>query len=483
MIHLCKTLKKSGFLFTTVLFVVFAAETFLPSTCLAGNTNIIEDAVWLGDLDVMKEKGVIRALVPVSNPFFLVDGFHKYGMTYDRMMELQQFVNREINTGITLKVIVIPVSRSVMFNRLLDGYGDILAANLTITPERQQLVDFTDPLAGSINEIVVAASDAPVVSSLEDLSGKLVTVRKQSSYYEHLLQLSETLTKKGLPPIRVDLLSDELEDAVILAMLNAGLFKYTVMDYWKPDFWKENYPACVAYPNIQVSDNGSIAWAIRKNSPHLKDLANQFVASYKQNTSLDPVRLHDLVDKDLLDFSNLTPELWAKFRSNYPLFQEMGKKYTIDADWLAGIAYASSGFNQEKIGKNGEIGMMQLAPFIARLPEVDIADINIHRNNVEAAAKYLRYLIDNYFNDPETTKIDRYLFAVAAYYTGPEKIKTFRWISKQVGHDANKWLNEVAVEVSRRLGRDTERFVYIVGASVLTYKRALASGKKKWTVE
>ncbi len=483
MINRFGNIRKSAFLFATILFVVLSSVTMLPDTGSANGTDIIEDAGWLGDLDVMKEKGAIRVLVPVSNPFFLVDGFHKYGLTVDRMKEFEQFVNKEMKTGVFLRIILIPVSRSVMFDRLLNGYGDLLAANLTITPERQQLVDFADPVAKDINEIVVAATDAPALSSLEDLSGKVVSVRKQSSYYEHLLQVNDTFREKGLPPISVDFISDDLDDGIVLAMIDEGLLEYTVMDQWKPGFWKEKYPACVSYPDIQVSTNGQIAWAIRKESPLLKDLLNRFVTFVQENVSVDTVKLHELVDKDLLKFTNLNPELWAKFRNNYPLFQEMGEKYNVDAKWLAALAYGSSEFNQEKIGRNGELGMMQLAPFIARLPEIDIVDINLLRNNVEAAAKYLRYLLDSYFNGPEMTERDRYLFAVAAYHIGPEKIKTYRWISEQSGHDANKWLNEVVVEVSRRMGRETARFVSVVGGAVIAYQRALRSGKKKWSVD
>ncbi|HEX5079199.1 MAG TPA: transporter substrate-binding domain-containing protein [Geminicoccaceae bacterium] len=41
---------------------------------------------------------------------------------------------------------IIPVPRDQLLPALLEGRGDIAAANLTITPERQVLVDFADPL-------------------------------------------------------------------------------------------------------------------------------------------------------------------------------------------------------------------------------------------------------------------------------------------------------------------------------------------------
>ena len=38
-----------------------------------------------------------------------------------------------------------PVGRDELLPALVAGRGDIAAANLTITPERQRMVDFTPP--------------------------------------------------------------------------------------------------------------------------------------------------------------------------------------------------------------------------------------------------------------------------------------------------------------------------------------------------
>jgi hypothetical protein len=55
---------------------------------------------------------------------------------------------------------------------LVAGKGDIVTANLTITPERQKLVDFTAAGLGNVSEVVVTGPDSPKLDSLDDLSGK-----------------------------------------------------------------------------------------------------------------------------------------------------------------------------------------------------------------------------------------------------------------------------------------------------------------------
>ena len=47
------------------------------------------------------------------------------------------------NKNLKVRVVFIPMRRDQLLPALVAGKGDIAAANLTITPERQKLVDFT----------------------------------------------------------------------------------------------------------------------------------------------------------------------------------------------------------------------------------------------------------------------------------------------------------------------------------------------------
>ncbi len=62
--------------------------------------------------------------------------------------------------------------RDKLLPALAAGKGDIAAANLTITPERQKLVDFTIAALGNVSEVVVTGPASPAVASVDDLSGK-----------------------------------------------------------------------------------------------------------------------------------------------------------------------------------------------------------------------------------------------------------------------------------------------------------------------
>jgi ABC-type amino acid transport substrate-binding protein len=117
---------------------------------------------WTGDLDGMVERRSIRALVPYNNTHFFLDRGRMHGATYESLMKFEEQLNRKLKRkNLRIKISFIPVFRDELIPALLDGKGDIAAAGLTITQARRNVVDFTDPVATGVDEIVVAAPKAP----------------------------------------------------------------------------------------------------------------------------------------------------------------------------------------------------------------------------------------------------------------------------------------------------------------------------------
>ena len=94
-----------------------------------------------------------------------------------------------------------PLPRDMLLPALNEGKVDLVAAQVTVTPERQKLVDFTNPTRTNVSEVVVTGPGAPAIASVDDLSGQDVFVRKDSSYYESLLALNGRLKAEGKPPV------------------------------------------------------------------------------------------------------------------------------------------------------------------------------------------------------------------------------------------------------------------------------------------
>ncbi len=452
----------------------------LPVTAgeATGAGIMLEEKQWVGDLDQLKEKGAIRILVSVSNPDLFIDGFKKYGLAPVIIHQFQEFLNENVATDSFIRTIIIPASRITVMERLVAGYGDLVVANLTVTEERLEKVDFAAPVSTGVKEIIIAAPNSPVLHTLDDLSGKRVFTRSFSSYHEHLLRLNKTFETKGLAPVEIGVVPPALEDDHLLSILGEGLIPYMVLDHRKMELWKEVYSKAVPYPDLAIDTDGEIAWGLRKNSPQLLKLVSDFSVS-RQNSPIDFDAVRKSTEKEVLHCYNLTDDKIQKFVQLYPLFVKAAAEYGVDPLVLAALSFGQSEFSEEKVGENDEVGIMQLAPYIEREIDVKSSDkgageLELH---IAAAAKYLAYLRDEKFKDLAGTPEPQMLFAVAAYFDGPEKINEMRWITTKMGKNGNKWFDEVAVTVSRLIGRDSVRAVRDVFWYAITYQMAIESGR------
>ena len=177
-------------------------------------------------------------------------------------------------------MVFIPVHRGDLLQALVAGKGDIAASNLTITEERERLVDFSAPAYRNVSEVVVSGPASPAVSSVDDLAGKEVFVRTSSSYYESLVALNRRFAAENKPAVIIKEAPETLEDEDLIEMVNAGLIPLIVVDKHKADFWKQIFPKITVHDGVAVRSGGDIAWAIRKGSPQLKAALDNFTTRH-----------------------------------------------------------------------------------------------------------------------------------------------------------------------------------------------------------
>ena len=94
----------------------------------------------------MKKRRAVRILVVYNKTNYFIDKGAPRGLTYDAFKLFEDEINKKYKTGnLKINVVFFPVGRADLAAALLDGRGDIAAANITITPERLEKVDFSDP--------------------------------------------------------------------------------------------------------------------------------------------------------------------------------------------------------------------------------------------------------------------------------------------------------------------------------------------------
>ncbi len=416
--------------------------------------------VWKGDFEAMAEKNRIRALVVYSKTFYFIDIGEQKGLTYEGLMLFQKFVNEKLDKKtVKVNVIFIPVARDQLLPALLAGQGDIAAANLTITPERSKLVDFSDPFGTGVKELVVSGPASPQITSLDDLSGKEVHVRKSSSYYQSLRKLNERFEGQGKSTVKIVAADENLEDEDLLEMLNAGLIPLIVMDSHKAAFWNQIFDKITVHEDVAVASEGKIAWAFRKDSPELAAVVNEFVKKNKAGTLMGNILLKRyLKSTDYIENSTSEAEI-EKFRQTIDYFKKYGDQYGFDYLMIAAQAYQESQIDQSKKSAAGAIGVMQLLPSTAADKNVNIPDIHDTQNNIHAGTKYLRFIADRYFTDDGIDPQNKLLLSFAAYNAGPAKIAKLRNEAAAQGLDPNKWFRNVERVAAKRIGRETVQYV------------------------
>ncbi len=418
------------------------------------------DKPWKGDYDGMVERHLIRVLVVHNKMMFFFDKAQMRGLTYEVFHEFEKNINKKLKTGARkVRVVFLPVPRDKLLPWLLEGRGDIAAANLTIINERQELVDFTNPLLKNVKEILVSGPSAPQLRGIEDLSGKEVHVRSSSSYYQHLEQLNTRLKKQGKKPVKIVNVSEYMEDSDLLEMVNAGLIPMTVVDDHKASFWVQVFDKITIHPDIILNSGGKIAWAIRKDSPQLKMVLNDFIKKHRKGTLLGNILFKRYLVNNKWARNSLGPKELKKFQELADIFKHYSDQYDFDYLMIAALAYQESRLNQSLRSEAGAIGIMQLLPTTAADKNVGIPDIETLENNVHAGVKYLRFIRDRYFSDPSIDALNKNLFTFAAYNAGPAKIRRLRAEAKKKGLDPNVWFGNVEVVAARKIGRETVQYV------------------------
>ncbi|GAM62801.1 transglycosylase [Vibrio ishigakensis] len=391
-----------------------------------------ERNTYKGDFEQLKERGVIRALVSADLGFYYVEGGRPKGIIAE---QLHHFETKIKQKAPLMRVKIIPVGRDDLFKALNEGYGDVAVANLTITERRAKLVDFSDPILKNVEELLVTHKDIEPIQELADAEGLEVWIRASSSYFESVQEINRRLSDEGLIPMRVNFIQETLQDIELLEMVDQGFVPATIIDSHKTKLWAKVMENIVVHHDFPLRENGEIAWAIRKDSPNLKKEINAYLKKAKGGTLLGNVIYGKYIDNTRWLNRALNPAKMAKLENVSKIFELYGDQYDIDWVMLSAQAFQESGLDNSKVSHRGAVGIMQVLPATAKDPYINIPNIKPVENNIHAGTKYLRFIHDRYFDDPDIDKNDKVYFSLASYNAGPAKIRRMRTLARKQGYD------------------------------------------------
>lgn len=231
------------------------------------------------------------------------------------------------------------------------------------------------------------------------------------------------------------------------------------MDKHTADFWKKVFPKVTVHDDVAVNTGGEIAWAIRKDSPQLKTFLDNMAAAITSGHLVDEreVILTRYL-KHLIHVKSAASDAQRKkFLSMVDLFRKYGDRY--DVDWLliAAQGYQESRLNQDARSPVGAIGVMQVMPETGK--DLNVGDITQVGPNIHAGVKYMRFMIDEFYENEPMTRLDKALFAFAAYNAGPGRIARLRKEAQRRGLDPNVWFHNVEYVAEEKIGPETVTYV------------------------
>ena len=424
-------------------------------------------------LDSMIQRRRIRALVPYSRMFYFIDGTERSGLSYDAMRSFEDFLNARLQTRHKVHIVFIPTAPGELFDKLEQGYGDLIAMGLTRTPDRSERFAFSSPILSGSREVIVSGPSSKLSLPSAELGQEPIYVRASSSYYEHLQMINDSLQSSEKPTLNIRLIDESVTDEQLLAMINEGLLPSTLLEYNLAAFWSKTMDKLVVHPELELFSGGNIAYMMRKQNPELKQLLNAFVKQHKKGTLLGNM----LYNRYLQDTSYLnkaySSEIRQRVSQTRTLFLKYGEQYDLDWLLLAALAYQESKLDQAARSHAGAVGIMQIRPSTAKDDNIGIDDVYQLEPNVHAGTKYLRFLIDNYFIHPEIDSLNAGLFALASYNAGPFRVQKLREEAQRRGLDHMLWFNNVELIAAQQIGRETVDYVSNIYKFYTSYRALL----------
>ena len=424
-----------------------------------------------GDLDKIRKRRRIRVLVSYCKTNYFFDNGKPRGFEYEMLKAYEKFLNRkEKNRYARTRMIFLPVPFDRILPDLNQGRGDIAASSLTITPERQKIVDFTRPYIPKVDEIVVLNKNVKGLQSVEDMSDRIVYVRKGSSYVTHLNALNVKLKQMNRPPVKIIESQDYVVTEDILQLVNAGIVDITVVDKQEAEAWSQVLPDIVVRDDLKINSEGSIAWAVRKGNRALLSSLNDFIKKNKKGTLLGNILFKRYYQNSKWIKNPITETDRRKLKNLTGLFKKYGRQYHFNYLALSAQAYKESGLDNSKRSPTGAIGIMQVLPETAADKNINIKNIQKLDNNIHAGSKYLNFLRTRYFNSPKIAPADRVFFSWAAYNAGPAKIYKMRRETRKRGFNPNKWFFNVEKIADELIGKETVDYVSDINKYYVAYQ-------------
>jgi peptidoglycan lytic transglycosylase F len=316
-----------------------------------------------------------------------------------------------------------------MIPGLMDGSGDLIAASMTITPNRSRKVLFSDGYM-DIQQHLIVHRDNYAVRTINDLSGRAVHTRKGTSYQERLEALANQI-----PDLTIVLHEDVPTEEFIRQVAEKEI-DITIADNNIALLNRRYYPqAIMAGP---VGDEEALGWAVNPKAHRLREQVNLFFQQIKADGQYEKLRRQYYAEVERFDYLDLKifhRRLATRLPKYQPILMAATREYGFDWRLIAAQMYQESHFRRYARSHAGAYGLMQLTRRTAK--SFGVTKLYDPEQNIYAGVKHMRKLYDTFEIDNES---DRIAIALAAYNIGQGHVRDAQKLAVKLRMDPNQWL-------------------------------------------
>ncbi len=456
----------SAFLLTAITGCNKGHETVTEIRDGEDSMNVLVKEPVQRDWDAIKSEGVLRVITRYnSNSYFLHRGIEK-GFEYEFAKEFARI------HGLRLEMVIAHDTRNHI-DVLNSGQGDIIAANYSITPERQKYINFSKPYNIVDQVLVVREGSGHERLGRQALERVTVSVREGSSYHKTL----RNLQREGMD-IKLGILPKVWDSEAILMAVSNGTIEATIVD-------SNLLSASTSYINgitgvVSVHEGDEIAWGIRKNAGELQKKLDQFMGQHFRISEVDEQPRRSA-------FLNI---LHRRYFENRPVAYNIrnislsGTGYegvlspwdelvipladSAGVDWKLVIAIMAQESRFDPYAKSwmGAVGLMQIMP---RFSQVETEELLFDpKINIREGIRFIKKHLDHYsYLDSD----EQIRFALASYNAGMGHVADARRLSIDRNRDPNKWENveDALLKLMRPHYYQHARHGYVRGTETVNY--------------
>ena len=374
-------------------------------------------------LERIKETGQITVLTRNNANCYYIYRDQPMGFEYELAKAFSSFLEVE------LKVVVQDWNN--LLTEVNSHKGDFVAAGMTITPDRAELADFSDPYMTIQQQVIVHRTNTSI-KDIQDLAGQSVHVRENTTYQQRLNELNQ---EQGLD---IDIvLYNDLPTEELIRQVSDKEIPITVADSNIALLNRRYYPDIrIAFP---LEEEQALGWAVKKGDQALLEAMNTFLDQVQDNGNYGQIyeRYYGKVHIfDYVDLKKFHKRIQTRLPDYRPLIKETAEKFGFDWRFIAAVIYQESHFNPRARSHTGVKGLMQVTLTTAK--EMGISNRLDPAQSVLAGVKYLKKIAARWDDVPEEERI---YFTLASYNIGYGHVRDAQKLARDKGLDPTRWEN------------------------------------------